>query len=176
MIHTTKPANSTKETTRDISLDSNAEPTVNNTKVTDIGLTSWIGNTSNPSFNKSVYYYVSVKNNGPQNATGLKVHIPIPTGTHYANCWVSWDNGTTWKAAVNLPTGTYNNTMGMWTIGTFNTTNGILPNQNSVLFNLRVIVDDVNRWLNFEASKYWQDQEDWITSNDNTSASIHTIP
>jgi len=64
----------------------------------------------------------------------------------------------------------------MWTIGTFNTTNGILPNQNSVLFNLRVIVDDVNRWLNFAASKYWQDQEDWITSNDNTSASIHTIP
>lgn len=104
------------------------------------------------------------------------MYIPIPSGTHYANYWVSWNNGTTWTAAVNCPAGTYNNITGMWTIGTFNTTNGILPNQNTIIFSLRVVVDEVNRWLNFSASKYWQNEEDLLKTNDNTSASIHTIP
>lgn len=151
---------------------------MNNTKVADIGLTSYIANNSNPSLNKSVYYYASFTNKGPHDASDLRFYIPIPAGSHYVNYWLSWDNGTTWKAAINL-NGTYNYTDGFLKVGSWNNTtqtytqNGVLKNGQTLIFSLRVVIDEIHKWFNFSASKYWQNEEDRIKANDNTSVSIY---
>lgn len=109
---------------------------------------------------------------------GLKFYIPVPSGSHFVNWWLSWDNGTSWKAAINFPTW-YNSTTGILKLGSYNSTTGeynpegIIKNGQTIIFSLRVVLDEVHKWFNFSAGKYWQNEEDWIKTNDNTSASIY---
>ena len=62
-----------------------------------------------------VNYFVNVKNNGPDNVSGLQVTDKLPAGLIYDKCMVSNDGGITWTETT-----LYNSTSGIWNIGNFN--------------------------------------------------------
>jgi uncharacterized repeat protein (TIGR01451 family) len=64
------------------------------------------------------YYYITVTNNGPDNATGVTVTDPVISGLHIVEWSVSWDGGLT----RNDSDASFDPDTGVWTIG--NMTNG----------------------------------------------------
>ncbi|MGI6483989.1 MAG: Ig-like domain-containing protein [Methanobacterium sp.] len=68
--------------------------------------------------NLHVTYTITVKNNGPDNATGVQITDKLPTGLTDISYTISNDNGQTWTD--NDPS--YNPNNGIWNIGNFNAT------------------------------------------------------
>jgi uncharacterized repeat protein (TIGR01451 family) len=66
----------------------------------------------------SVTYTITATNNGPDDATGLKITDLLPAGLTYSSHTISIDGGNTWGDTTT----TYNNTTGIWDIGNFNYT------------------------------------------------------
>ena len=77
---------------------------------TDIQVNQTVNGQTNINANvgDTVTYVVTVKNNGPDNATGLTILDQLPTGLSLLT--------------VNPSTGSYNQNTGVWTVG--NLTNG----------------------------------------------------
>jgi len=65
-----------------------------------------------------VTYTITVNNNGPSNATGVKIKDLLPTGLTYVNHSISTDGGSTWN--YNDPAYNPLNTSGIWNIGDIN--------------------------------------------------------
>ena len=118
----------------------------------------------------SMYYYVTAHNNGPNNATGIVITDILPSQLTYMNYWVSNDSGITWKAAVNLPANTYNATTGIWNVGDLN-----YGSPDKVL-SIRGIVNSNDTWINNTAIKTAENEYDWNTTNDNSSANVYIPP
>jgi len=74
---------------------------------------------NNPTQGSAVTFTVTLTNNGPITATGVKVTDKLPTGLSYQNHQVSWDGGNTW---VNNDS-SYNPTTGIWDLSTKNIAN-----------------------------------------------------
>ncbi|KZX14216.1 DUF11 domain-containing protein [Methanobrevibacter filiformis] len=81
-----------------------ANITIKNNSI-DLAITKTV-NASTVEIGKTVNYTITVKNNGPANATGVKVTETLPTGVTYYS--------------YSLSTGTYSSTAGLWTIGNLN--------------------------------------------------------
>ncbi len=121
-----------------------------------------------PTYGCSMYYYVTLHNNGPSNATGIVVTDMLPSTVNYANYWVSTDNGTTWKAAVNLPD-TYNPTTGIWNVGNLNFG---APDE---ILSIRAIVNASNTWINNTATITALNEYDPSTP-DTSTATVYIPP
>ncbi|MDO9159774.1 MAG: DUF11 domain-containing protein, partial [Burkholderiaceae bacterium] len=68
-----------------------------------------------------VTYSITVTNNGPDNATGIKITDKLPTGLQYAGNSLSTDGGFTWTTNSSA----YTSSNGVWNIGNIN--NGSSP-------------------------------------------------
>ncbi|CFX44211.1 Domain of unknown function DUF11, partial [Syntrophomonas zehnderi OL-4] len=64
-----------------------------------------------------IKYTITVKNNGPDNATGLQILDQLPNGLIYTKNLISTDGGITWTENTT----SYNKNTGIWDIGNFNT-------------------------------------------------------
>ena len=76
-------------------------------KTSDLEVNISISN-NNPTIAQKVFFTISVRNNGPDNATNVWVNVTLPSVLTYLN--------------HRLTTGSYNSSSGIWTIG--NITNG----------------------------------------------------
>ena len=123
-----------------------------------------------PVYNCSLYYYVTLHNNGPNNATGIVITDILPANITYANYWVSEDSGTTWKAAIDLPANTYNATTGIWNAGDLN------YGAKDKVLSIRGIVKGNGTWINNTATKTAENEYDWNVTNDNSSANVYIPP
>ncbi len=119
-----------------------------------------------PTYGCSMYYYITVHNNGPDNATGIIVTDMLPSTLTYANYWVSVDNGITWKAAVNLPLNTYNPITGIWNVG------DLKFGAPDEILSIRTIVNASNTWINNTATKTAENEFDPSTP-DTSNANVY---
>ncbi|MBO9585032.1 MAG: DUF11 domain-containing protein [Flavobacterium sp.] len=94
--------------------------------ISDLALTKTVNNPT-PVVGSLVIFKILVSNNGPQDNTGIKVKDLLPSGYTF--------NG------VTVTTGTYDQTTGVWTIGS-------LPNGNSETLQIVATVNDSGDYLN----------------------------
>ncbi|MEM4195703.1 MAG: DUF11 domain-containing protein, partial [Methanothermobacter sp.] len=109
--------------------DNSANATVTVDPAADVAVTKMVSN-STPNFGELVTFYVTVTNNGPDNATGVTVTDSLPVGLVYVSHVVS--------------RGSFNPLTGVWLVG------DLLPGSSATL-NFTVLVnrtgDVVNRVL-----------------------------
>ena len=85
--------------------NNNANATICIPKAADLQISKTVNNT-HPNYHNSIIWTIKAKNNGPSNATGVKVTDLLPTGLQIIS--------------FNTTQGTYNPTTGIWTIGNLN--------------------------------------------------------
>ena len=94
---------------------------------------------------------VTVKNNGPDNASGVSIKDLLPTGLNYSSS--------------NASTGSYDNTTGIWKIGNLN-------NGSTVTLTITAIATALNNIIN-TASKNNETQYDPNLNNDAQSVTLN---
>lgn len=140
------------------SADQTDPSSVNNTysapvyiKTADLAVTK-IVNTPNPNVGDTVKYTVTVKNNGPDNATGVVLRDQLPTGVTHVN---------------NNSGGSYNTGTGYWTVGSIS--NGATA---TLIINATVNAGTANTTITNIANITSAGQEDKVSSNNSASASF----
>jgi len=122
---------------------------LNITPAADIEVTQSVNNSS-PNYMDNVTFTVTVRNNGPDNATGIKITDLLPSGLDYLSYVAS--------------KGTYNSTTGVWDIGNVNT-------DESVTLSLVARVLSTGSLVNL-ANKTAETTYDYNTSNDWQSVNL----
>ena len=102
---------------------------------------------------QDITYTITVKNNGPDNATGVQVTDSLPPGLTYVSSIPS--------------TGTYNSTTGIWNIGSIN------DNQTETL-TITALITAKSGTLQNTAAVTAEDQIDWNEAN-NSKTTDYTI-
>ncbi|MFO0902488.1 MAG: DUF11 domain-containing protein [Pirellulales bacterium] len=108
--------------------------------------------------NAETVFTITVTNNGPATATNVQITDLIPTGLTFVSV-VSASNGTT-----------YNNTTGIWNVGTLPATAG----QNSVQLQVRARNTGTQLTVTNTATVTQVSQPDPITSNNTASSTVVT--
>ncbi|CEA12628.1 Ig-like domain-containing protein [Methanobacterium formicicum] len=111
-----------------------------------------------------IKYTITVKNNGPDNATGLQILDQLPNGLIYTKNLISTDGGITWTENTT----SYNKNTGIWDIGNFNTND-----QTKIL----IIIAEINTTgtiKNTATRTGTPAQYDWNPSN-NAQTVVHPI-
>ncbi len=117
--------------------------TLNAPICSDLSINKTVDNSS-PDVGYNIVFTISVTNNGPANATGVKVTDVIPSGYSYVS-----DDAS----------GNYNSTTGLWTVGN-------LANSSSTTLRITVTVNATGSYAN--TASVLGDQGDPVPSN-NTS-------
>ena len=115
----------------------------------DIAITKSVDNPT-PALNTTVTFTVTATNNGPSNATGVKVTDVLPAELTFVSAVAS--------------VGTYDSVTGVWNIGAIaNGTNATL----SIVAKVTGLANSINT-----ATKSAEDQVDPVTSNDSASSRV----
>ncbi len=121
----------------------------------DIGI-SKIVDDNTPLEGQAITFTVIVTNNGPKNATNLEVIDQIPAGLNYVSS----------SASI----GSYNNSTGIWDIGTLN--NGA---QATLVINANVAPNTEGSTITNTANLNSMDQIDPVTSNNTGSVQVNVV-
>ncbi|MDR2967216.1 MAG: DUF11 domain-containing protein [Methanobacteriaceae archaeon] len=122
------------------------EPRIVGVTDADLAITKTVNNSS-PYLGDTITYTITVTNNGPDNATGVKVVDILPDGLLF----------------VSASQGTYDPTTGIWNIG-------ILNNGASIILNIIVIVNKIGKITN--KATVTGNENDTNNQNDNSSVTI----
>ena len=121
---------------------------------TDIQVTQNV-NTTTPNYGDNVTFTITVTNNGPCNATGVKIKDLLPTGLNFIS-------------ANTHGIGTYNPTTGIWDIGNLN-------NGTTIILTLIANVTSTGTIKNSVSKNSATPSSDWNRDN-NQQTIILTVP
>jgi uncharacterized repeat protein (TIGR01451 family) len=123
----------------------------------------YVINTAN--YGDTVYIIVKVRNNGPDNATGVVISDMVPSGLNriYSG-YISYDGGLSWDNGA-----VYDPITGLWNIG-------VLPSGAEYWLAIETNVTGSNMTIVNYANVSAVDQYDWNNNNNNTSASLYVPP
>jgi len=147
----TNPANGSSDIYDWNLTNNNASASVAVPPAADIAVTKSVNNTA-PNYLDNVTFTIIVRNNGPDDATGVSLDDLLPAGL----VWVSDDSS-----------GAYDHTTGVWTIGS-------LADGASATLQIVAQVLGHNTYITNRANVS-SDLYDWNTANNNGSASV-TVP
>ncbi|MDO5836061.1 MAG: Ig-like domain-containing protein [Methanobacterium sp.] len=148
LTHVTQTNTDTTHQQRARSINANLAPVA-----ADIEVTQTVSN-NNPINGDTITITITAKNNGPDNATGIQITDLLPTGLIF-------------QSANTHGTGTYNETTGIWDIGTLN-------NGTTATLTITVKVNTTGTIIN-SASKTAPDMLtvlDWNLNNNSQEANI----
>ena len=128
---------------------------INAAKAADIQVNQTYTTYTDSDNKQYVTYTITINNNGPDNATNLKITDKLPTGLTYISS--------------NAPTGTtYNSTTGIWDIGNFNFGDA----QKTLTITAQITGTET---IKNTASKTSQGERDW-QQNNNQQTTLISVP
>lgn len=154
--------------------NNNASVTFNVSKAADISVSTQFmaalcnGQMWPPISGQTILCMINVTNNGPDNTTGIMITDMLSPKLIFKAYSLSVDGGNTWNSNLKglIPKDTYNETTGIWNVGNLNS-----GASKSLTISVKINAT-ANMTITNMANKTAENEFDWNTTNDNSTASI----